>query len=195
MNLPKRIKIHLREIRIDFCVSLQIKCKAMGKINIETLKLFGNADDLVDYVALHRFDTENQGLIHSDEFKAFPESFKDIVYTLDFEILLNSVGLFDAYANVSEEHFGGIVNSLKRSNNENMATILESALLIIQSNGLTQEMLATKLAEKLKIEKTADEPLPELYPEIRESLAELEENLYNLMEETDYWANVKMLLN
>jgi len=167
----------------------------MGKINIETLKLFGNADDLVDYVALHRFDTENQGLIHSDEFKAFPESFKDIVYTLDFEILLNSVGLFDAYANVSEEHFGGIVNSLKRSNNENMATILESALLIIQSNGLTQEMLATKLAEKLKIEKTADEPLPELYPEIRESLAELEENLYNLMEETDYWANVKMLLN
>jgi hypothetical protein len=160
----------------------------MAKINKETLAVFHNIDDLVDFIALNRLEPENKGLTQSDEFKELPESIADIIHILDFEIVFNSAGLFNLFANFSKDRLNEIIKSLEKTDNGNIAAILEQANQIVASHNVNQEQLHNEL---LKIAESQEDEPEEIYPELQAALNEVEETLYNLLEETDYWEKAK----
>lgn len=161
----------------------------MSKIDKESLAVFRNADDLVDYIALHRFEPVNEGLTQSDEFKELPQNIADIVYILDFEMVFNGSGLLDLFGNFKSETILNIISSLQRTNNNGISGILQQASQVVDSHGLTHEQIREEI---IKAMEAAEEI--ETFPELRAELSELEENLYNVMDETDYWENAKALL-
>lgn len=160
----------------------------MVKINKESLSVFKNPDDLIDYIALHRFEPENNGLLRSDEFKELPGNIADVIYVLDFEMIFNAVGLFDSFANIPLDIMGNIIQSFDRTGNENISKLLQQAVQIVSLYDIPYEKLREDFLKRAESE---DEDVEEVYIELKNNLSAIEEGLYSLMEETDYWDNVK----
>jgi hypothetical protein len=160
----------------------------MAKITKESLALFHHIDDLVDFIALNRFEPENEALTLSEEFQTFPPKIVNIVHIFDFESLINSMGLFDFFAVCSENKFGSIISSFRNTGSDDIADVLEQTAQVVAEHGITREELHEKYIQRFDLQ---NENPPDDYPELRSALNKLEESLFNILEETDYWERAK----
>ena len=171
----------------------------MAKIDKETLSLFRDADDLVGYIALHRYEPENANLHESEHFRELPQYMSDIIYILDFETLFDIEGLFTFIENTPGKYLPETIDSFERTGNGELAGHLRKVQELMNEYGLSSDDLHAQALERALLWKEATDAGEDFdnesdYPELREAITAVEEALYPLMDERDYWDNVKNVI-
>lgn len=168
----------------------------MAKIDIDTLELFRQPEDLVSYIALHRYEPENENLIESEHFQELPQHWTDIIYIMDFETFYDVASLFSFLENPPGVHLAQTIESFRRTNNTEIADLLEQIPPLLQQHDVTPAQLHQLAIERTKAQEEREkhgeglEVVEPDFPELRASIAEIEELLRPLMDEKDYWENI-----
>lgn len=172
----------------------------MDKIDNETLSLFNDPDDLIGFIALHRYGPVNGGLLESPRFKELPQYVADVIYILDFETMFDIEGLFFFLENSPGKHFPETVAAFERTGNTELAGYLKKVKSLMDARDVSIERLQNETLENILQwdEKRKDGEmrfdLEETFPELRREIEEVEKELYPLMDERDYWDRVKSSL-
>lgn len=172
----------------------------MAKIDIETLSLFRDPDDLIGFIALHRYEPENLKIHESDGFCELPQYLSDVIYILDFETLFDMEGLFSFLESVPGRYLSETIEAFEHTKNNEVADHLRQAQELLNKYGVTFDDLHTQAIERARLWKENEDTgnndfEPELNcPELREEIAQIEETIYPIMDERDYWDNVKSII-
>ncbi|MDR2564069.1 MAG: hypothetical protein LBC98_09055 [Prevotellaceae bacterium] len=169
----------------------------MAKIDNETLRLFRDPDDLIGFIALHRYEPENIKIHDSEQFSELPQYLADIIYILDFETLFDVYGLFAFIESTPGKYLSETIAAFERTGNSELAGHLTKVQNLLVEHGLTFDDLHEQAIERSKIlrakheEGDEDFELEVNFPELRDAVNQTEEELYPLMDERDYWEKVK----
>jgi hypothetical protein len=137
----------------------------------------------------------------SEHFRRLPQYLSDVIYILDFETLFDVEGLFAFLENTPGRYLSETIAAFERTKNHEPAELLKKVGELLNEHGVTFDDLHLQATERARLQKekpeNGDEDFePELnYPELREAIAEMEEKLYPLMDERDYWDNVKKVIS
>lgn len=170
----------------------------MAKIDIDTLELFRQAEDLIGYIALHRYEQENEQLIASEHFRGLPPHLADIIYIMDFETLYDVASLYSFLENPTGEHLERTIQSFRSTNNAEIADLLEQIPPLLQQHGVTPAALHQRAIERVKEQEEREnlgrglEEMELDLCELRAAIGEIEEQLRPWMDEKDYWENVTL---
>lgn len=160
----------------------------MAKINKENLSLFRNADDLVDFITLHRFEPENANLILSDDFSELDESWKDIIYIYDFETFFDFYGLYNYLSHPNGLNIKPLISSFRAIGFDSISENLNNVFEILKQHDTSLESIQISNEERQKIEELEEEI--EITP-LQKDILQIEEEIRPYMEEKDYWEVLK----
>lgn len=119
------------------------------RISNETIKGF-NTDELIDFIADHRYLPDNVDLIGSDDFISLPTHIKDFIFILDFETEYEMNGIWTLLSNTIGNYIEEIVDSFNRTNNWEIASIIDQLAYSENEDKFDQlnEKLTTIILEK-----------------------------------------------
>ena len=146
----------------------------IDKTNIAKIK---NAEELIEFIAMNRY--ESFETLESEEFKQLPEWIKDIIFILDFETEYEMQGLFTYLENSTGHYLPETIQSFKRTDNNDIADILIELKDLLAHVGLSPDIIRN--SEHLSFDN---------FPEITETIGNIEDRLRNLIEEKEFWHNV-----
>ena len=149
------------------------------KIDKTNIAKIENADELIDFIAINRYD-ENPEFLTSEEFRQLPEWIKDIIFILDFETEYEMQGLPTYLVNSTGHYLQETIQSFKRSNNNDIADLLIALQDTLASVSLTPDILRNP-ENNLSLES---------YPEIGEKFDEIDSRLREFIEGKEFWSNV-----
>jgi len=154
----------------------------MNKMDIKfdktTIAKILDAKDLIEFIAVNRYRSLQS--LESEEFRQFPEWVKDIIFILDFETEYEMQGLLTFLVNSTGHYLPEIMQSFKRSNNNNIADLLKKLQDTLSSVGLSPDILRNS-EDNLSLED---------YPEIIEKIKDIDDKLRGFIEEKEFWGNV-----
>lgn len=140
----------------------------MAKINREKISAYQNTNELIDFIALNRYEPENQDILEKEIFDTLPDYVQDIILILDFETEFEMQGLFTLTENSTGKYLTEISQSFKNTNNLEIASLITRTILVLSGN-------------------------PKNNKEIEERLEEIEEQLSFYISEKDFWENVSII--
>ena len=154
--------------------------------NIEGL----TADELIDFVATHRYKPENHDLFESQDFERLPDYVQHLIFILEFETEYEMQGILTLLQNSSRQYLHQTIDSFSQTDNTEIAQCLAQIAQALTGGGVTVSEMRKSYAVVNQYDVVPTGNIAD-NDELSERILRLDEQLRPLIEEKGYWQNVE----
>ncbi|MCW3169650.1 hypothetical protein OMO38_14075 [Chryseobacterium sp. 09-1422] len=96
----------------------------MAKIDKNSVLNYRNSDELIDFIAMNRYEAENQDILTNGILKTLPSFVQDVIFIIDFETEFEMQGLFTLLENTTGNYLTKISKSFYNTKNIDISTLI-----------------------------------------------------------------------
>lgn len=85
---------------------------------------YRNSDELIDFIAMNRYEAENQDILTNGILKTLPSFVQDVIFIIDFETEFEMQGLFTLLENTTGNYLTEISKSFYNTKNIDISTLI-----------------------------------------------------------------------
>jgi len=110
----------------------------MAKINKNSVLNYRNSDELIDFIAMNRYEAENQDILTNGILKTLPSFVQDVIFIIDFETEFEMQGLFTLLENTTGNYLTEISKSFYNTKNIEISTLISELNIQMQEDQIEQ---------------------------------------------------------
>jgi len=110
----------------------------MAKINKNSVLNYHNSDELIDFIAMNRYEAENQDILTNGILKTLPSFVQDVIFIIDFETEFEMQGLFTLLENTTGNYLTEISKSFYNTKNIEISTLISELNIQMQEDQIEQ---------------------------------------------------------
>ncbi len=110
----------------------------MAKINKNSVLNYHNSDELIDFIAMNRYEAENQDILTNGILKTLPSFVQDVIFIIDFETEFEMHGLFTLLENTTGNYLTEISKSFYNTKNIEISTLISELNIQMQEDQIEQ---------------------------------------------------------
>lgn len=110
----------------------------MAKIDKNSVLNYRNSDELIDFIAMNRYEAENQDILTNGILKTLPSFVQDVIFIIDFETEFEMQGLFTLLENTTGNYITEISKSFYNTKNIDISTLISELNIQMQEDQIEQ---------------------------------------------------------
>ena len=110
----------------------------MAKIDKNSVLNYRNSDELIDFIAMNRYEAENQDILTNGILKTLPSFVQDVIFIIDFETEFEMQGLFTLLENTTGNYLTEISKSFYNTKNIEISTLISELNIQMQEDQIEQ---------------------------------------------------------
>jgi hypothetical protein len=110
----------------------------MAKIDKNSVLNYRNSDELIDFIAMNRYEAENQYILTNGILKTLPSFVQDVIFIIDFETEFEMQGLFTLLENTTGNYLTEISKSFYNTKNIEISTLISELNIQMQEDQIEQ---------------------------------------------------------
>lgn len=152
-----------------------------------------NSEELIKFVAAHRYNSDNTGLTESLDFHLLPVYIKHLIHILDFETEYEMQGLLTMLQNNIVQYLPQITESFNQTDNPQIAYLLTHIAHLLAKHGISVQDLQTK-TEGIQEFNVFRADMIAKNEQLMIEICQIDERLQTLIEEKAYWKNIEKII-
>jgi len=122
----------------------------MAIINNDSISKFNDADELINFLVLNRYEPENRDILETNKFELLPDYIRYVILIADFDTEYEMQGIFTTIENSIGHYLSDIAFSFTQTGNNEIAKYIIDILKALSDYNLSPDKLRNAKAGKYK---------------------------------------------